>query len=234
MARKDWTWLHHILKPASTEICVGCHKILCILLHGVICIFSYPTYYYGITSTIDVHWERCSLHACEWVTWMSQWVIHICDMTHSYVWHECAWVNVSFTCVTRLIQTCDMPHSYVRRICNLNHSNVWHASFKYAPSFTHMCIMPYSNMQHASFTYATCLTHMCVMPHTITCPTHMCVMSHTITCLTHMCVIPHAYVYLSLFCTPSRVHVRFLPQTCRMHEYSDTLHTFFDTYDTMQ
>ena len=39
------------------------------------------------------------------------WLIHMCDMTHSYVWHD------SFICVTWLVHMCDMTHSYV-----------WHAS----------------------------------------------------------------------------------------------------------
>jgi len=41
-----------------------------------------------------------------------RYIIHMCDMTHSYVWHD------SFICVTWLIHMCDMTHSYV-----------WHASF---------------------------------------------------------------------------------------------------------
>jgi len=35
------------------------------------------------------------------------WLIHMCDMTHSYVWHD------SFICVTWFIHMCDMIHSYV-------------------------------------------------------------------------------------------------------------------------
>jgi len=35
------------------------------------------------------------------------WLIHTCDMTHSYVWHD------SFLRVTWLIHTCDMIHSHV-------------------------------------------------------------------------------------------------------------------------
>ena len=33
------------------------------------------------------------------------WLTHMCDMTHSYMWHD------SFTCVTWLIHMCDMTHS---------------------------------------------------------------------------------------------------------------------------
>ena len=40
------------------------------------------------------------------------WRIHMCDMTHSYLWHD------AFICVTWLIHMCDMTHSYV-----------WHDAF---------------------------------------------------------------------------------------------------------
>jgi hypothetical protein len=35
------------------------------------------------------------------------WFIHMCDMAHSYVWHD--W----FVCATGLIHMCDMTHLYV-------------------------------------------------------------------------------------------------------------------------
>jgi len=48
------------------------------------------------------------LNSFTWATWL----IHMRDMTHSYVWHD------SFICVTWLIHIRDMTHSYV-----------WHDSF---------------------------------------------------------------------------------------------------------
>jgi len=58
--------------------------------------------------------------------WCVTWLIHMCDMTHSHLWHDsftcvtwlihmcdvthsCAWRD-AFTCVTWLIQMCDVPH----------------------------------------------------------------------------------------------------------------------------
>ena len=35
------------------------------------------------------------------------WIIHVCDLTHSFVWHDL------FICVTWLIHVYDMTHSYV-------------------------------------------------------------------------------------------------------------------------
>jgi len=42
------------------------------------------------------------------------WLMHVCDMTHSCVWHD------SFMCVTWLIHVCDMTHSCVWLVFNLN------------------------------------------------------------------------------------------------------------------
>ena len=66
------------------------------------------------------------------------WLIHMCVMTHSYVWHD------SFICVTWLIHTCDMTHSYV---C--------HDSFICVPWLIHMCEMTHSHVWHDSFIFVT-------------------------------------------------------------------------------
>jgi len=90
------------------------------------------------------------------------WLIHMCDMTHSYVWHD------SFVCVT-CIHTCDMTHSYAWRAficvtwlihtCDMSHSYVWHDSFVCVTCF-HMCDMTHSYMWHVSFVYVTWLIRM--------------------------------------------------------------------------
>jgi len=52
------------------------------------------------------------------MTWLIcvPWLIHMCAMTHSHVWHD------SFRCMTWLIHMCAMTHSYV-----------WHNSVIYVP-----------------------------------------------------------------------------------------------------
>ena len=55
------------------------------------------------------------------------WLIHMCDMTHSHVWHG------AFICVTWLIHMCDMMNSYV-----------WHDAIIFVTWLIHMCDMTHS------------------------------------------------------------------------------------------
>jgi len=78
-------------------------------------------------------------------------LIHMCDMTHSYVWHD------SFTCVTWLIHMCDMTRTWALRgqgrcwgacrhasfIRDMTHSYVWHDSFICVTWLIHMSGMTY-------------------------------------------------------------------------------------------
>jgi len=79
------------------------------LRHGV---YSYCKELWG--------YYRCSIEPCpinprnKWVMSFHHsfiqetWYIHICDMTHSCMWHD------SSMYVTWLIHVCDMTHSYMR------------------------------------------------------------------------------------------------------------------------
>jgi len=69
-------------------------------------------------------------------TWRVPCLIHMGDMTHSYVWHD------PFICVTWRIHMSDMTHSYARR-----------DSFK--------CVMPHPHVCYDSFTRVPCLIHTC-------------------------------------------------------------------------
>jgi len=57
------------------------------------------------------------------------WLIHMCDMTHSYVCRD------SFICVTWLFRTCVVTHSCV-----------WHDSFVRVSWLIHMCDMTHSRV----------------------------------------------------------------------------------------
>ena len=72
----------------------------------------------------------------------------MCDMTHSYVWHD------SFICVTWLNHVCHMTHSYV-----------WRGSFACVTWLNHICDMTHSYVHHDPLICATWLIHMCHMTH---------------------------------------------------------------------
>jgi len=88
------------------------------------------------------------------------WLIHMCDITHSHVWHH------SFICVTWLIHMCDMTHSYVWHVpficvtwlmhaCDMTHSYVWHDSFMCVTWLIHMCNTTHPYVWH-SYVYTSC------------------------------------------------------------------------------
>jgi len=98
------------------------------------------------------------------------WLINICYMTHSYVWHD------SFIFVTCIVHMCDMAHSYVRHdpvtcvtrpinMCNTTHSYGWHDSLMCATWPIHTCEMTHVYVQHDPFTRVTWPTHMCDVHH---------------------------------------------------------------------
>jgi len=67
------------------------------------------------------------------------WLIHMCDMTHSYVWHD------SFMCVIGLEHTCDVTYSYVR------HASLIRVTRRYVSIIcvtwrVHMCDMTHSHV----------------------------------------------------------------------------------------
>jgi len=87
-------------------------------------------------------------------------LIHMCDMTHSYVWHD------SFMCATWPIRTCDMTHSYV-----------WHDSFTCVTWPIHTCDANHPFVCHDSSIRATWPIHVCDM-------THSCVWHDSFMCVT--------------------------------------------------
>jgi len=80
------------------------------------------------------------------------WLIHMCDMTHSHVWHD------SFTCVTWLIHMCDMTHSHVW------HDSFWSVSDACVTWLFHTCDMTPSYARHDSCVFVTWLVHVVALP----------------------------------------------------------------------
>jgi len=133
---------------------------------------------------------------------------HMCDMTHSYVWHA------SFICVSWLIHMCDMPDShlwnyvfirvaYLIHMCDMPHSHVWHASFTCVTCLIHMCDMPHSYLWHASFISVACAILINDKPHShvwyVT--YHTFDMSHSCVYTTNrcrICAMTHPYSQLQI------------------------------------
>ena len=89
-------------------------------------------HYHTPHSCVCVTHSRVTPIAWSWLNLTCvTWLIHMCDMTHSYVWHD------SFIFVTWLIHICDMTHLYV-----------WPDSFIRVTWLIHTCDMTYSYLRH--------------------------------------------------------------------------------------
>jgi len=128
------------------------------------------------------------------------WLIHTCDMTHSYVWHD------SFICVTGLIHMCDMTHSYV-----------WHDSFICVTCLIYMRNMPWSYVWHVSFICVACRSHTRDTPQT-TCVS-LWVWWADATWLIHVCDTTHSYVWHDSFiCVTWPIHTRDMTHSYTWHD----------------
>jgi len=105
-----------------------------------------------IRDTQRIH--TCVLGMPIWAIASVTWLIHMCDMTQSYVWHD------SFTCVTWLIHICDMTH----HMCDMTHS--------------HVC-QDWCNLRRDSFIYVTWLIYMCDMAHSYVCYQQLILLTHS-------------------------------------------------------
>ena len=91
------------------------------------------------------------------------WSPQVCDMTHSYVWHD------SFINVTWLIHKCDMTHSYVWQDSSIYPQSPCASSTSGVPRcvtwLIHMCDMTHLYVWHDSSINVTWLIHRCDMTH---------------------------------------------------------------------
>jgi len=160
------------------------------------CVWGLP---YTCARTRDVMRTLLRMHG-SWHTFVRvTWLIHMCDMTHSYVWHD------SLICVTWLFHTCDTTYSYtcartrdvVQTLSRINGScHVWmsHVTREVVMSHTNVsinesCQITHSHIWHDPFTYVTWLIYMCDM-------THLHVRHDSFTCVTrlfHMCDKTHSH-----------------------------------------
>jgi len=140
--------------------------------------FKRATQLIHMCDTMVMHCIWC--HTYEWVMshiWKEYvtWLIHICDMTHSYVWHD------SFICVTWYVwhDHCDtivmrciwvMSHKSMRHVTFINescHTYAWVMSHIEVSKITHMnesyhtyeWVMSRVWMSHVTYTNESCHTY---------------------------------------------------------------------------
>jgi len=163
----DLTWPLHMLHAAS--LCVTRHDpFICYMTHSYVRRVWDMLHDSSLRETHVTHewgtsppWCVCHVsfigEACLIHMPCVPWLIHMCAITHSYVWRD------SFICVTWLIHMWGMPHSYA--MCAMTHSYVCHDSFICVTWLIHMCDMTHSYVRHASFICVPCLIHVCAMTH---------------------------------------------------------------------
>jgi len=141
----------------GTHLCVWCMSESCPKYESVMS--HQPTVYEwnaGCYSLVCVTWL---IHMCDmthsYFFWT--WLIHMCGMTDLHAWHDLricgTWLihngcHDSFIGVIRLFHECSMTHLYVG-----------HDSFICATWRIHMCDMTHSYVWHDSYICATWLIH---------------------------------------------------------------------------
>ena len=153
--------------------------------------------------------ESCQTYVCDMAICVT-WLVHMCDMTHSYVWHG------SFICVNVCVwygYMCDMTRSYVW--------HVWHDSCICVTWLIHMCermCEPYHTYEWAMAHICTDMSHewMCHVTHRIRYTTHIKVLCHTYECVTSRIWRCHTYErVMSHICMS---HVTHKNELCHAYE----------------
>jgi len=133
-----WEWLpgrptikgHWVCGPCRSFAYV-CHTLFLDMLCGLTCIWrdmftslsyhtsgmphSYeplPLLFTSVTRLVYIK-GRMDIHGRSLWSICVTYLIHTCDVTRSYVWHD------SFICVTWHIQMCDVTHSYMCHILSM-------------------------------------------------------------------------------------------------------------------
>jgi len=135
---------------------------------------------------------------------------HMCDMTHSYVWHD------AFICVTWRIHMGGMALIHV-----------WHDSFICAIWLNHQRVITHQ-IVHGITAFATCYIH---YEHS-----HMCDMTHSyvwhdsficVAPLIYVCEVTHLCVWHDSFCVTWLIHMCDITYSCVWHDsfISDMTHS---------
>jgi len=150
------------------------------------------------------------------------WLIHLCDTTHSSVWHD------STFCVTWLIYLCDMPHS-----------SLWHDSFISVTWLNHLCDRTLSYVWHDAHMNKSWHAYEWVMSHTWMSRAHQSVWHDSIIFvpwLIHLCDMTFIHVTSLVYMNESwhkyewvmahlwMSHGTLMNESCHTHEWVVSIH----------
>jgi len=120
---------------------------------------------YGELQRVAVHWKHHSNVRHDSIT-CATWLIHMCDMTHSHVWHDWYPAQIELLVLNRSTESWDESHTYEWVITLIWISRVAHVNaLQCIGSTIHTCDRTQSHDRHDSFTCATWLIQMCDMAH---------------------------------------------------------------------
>jgi len=166
------------------------------------------------------------------------WLIHLCDMTHSYMLrdsHKCVLSsatlldNPASSRVTGRIPVCGMMHScwtwlihmlacwpWLIHVCDMTHTCVWHDSYMCVTWLIHVC--PHLRDLRAWLIHVCDMTHSYVWHDSFICVTwriHMCDKTHVRlrAWLIHVCDMTHV-TQNSFICVAWLIHMCDMTHSC--------------------
>jgi len=145
------TWLIYMWDMTHSYVGHDSFLILTIYSTPLRCLCQFPAVWKARDMT---HWYLWNLSfACK------TWLIHVRDMTHSYVGHDS---NLIFTIYATFCAACarfERRVTWLTDICGISHSHVRHDSFMYGTWLIHTWDMTHSYAGHDSFIRGTWLIH---------------------------------------------------------------------------
>ena len=156
------------------------------------------------------------------------WHIHMCDVTHAYVWHVFGSTRKWY--VRHQVYSCDTTHAYVCicvpwliHVCDVTHSYVRHVLRHYSKV---TCATPGMFVWHNAriCMYMCAVTHSCVWRDSFICATYVAAPFESDMCdITYICATQgtHMYIYVwrdSFICVTWLIHMCHMTHSYAWHD----------------